>query len=680
MTPTPSFDISRRSLLASAAAGAVILGASPKARAQTVDPWAEATQIASQLSQPVAIPGNTFNVRSYGAVPIPAAKLTTTNAYLDSTTSTYSVNTPTGTGIVAGTAPTDCFVAFNKAILTANAAGGGRVVVPAGNWYCAGPIILLSNVEFHLNSGAQIYFDPTPACYTRNPAGGTYPTITGNPLSGATYAAMYSPSSYSSIFTNCGTNGYLVLSHWQGNDCYNYCPPIYAYNQTNIALTGDDWTSVFNGQAGVSYTSAFPLVNNTPNVGHAGCWWTFKAGSNTAGWLTGEAGEGGVNPNNTAISSAYIPSSSPVTAALAMTNTSATGTQSVGTNYQKDSSYLPAQSECYLPVTLRNYGIGHYLPPPMIQLHSCTNVLFQGYQVTNTPFWQHNPVNCTNVSIYGVYANSNGPNNDGFDPDGCNNVLIDTVTFNTGDDCIAVKAGKDNDIGFGPCQNIVIQNCTMNSGHGGITMGSEMSGGIQNVYAQNLTFANLNYATNPLQIGIRVKTNLNRGGFIKNLYIRNISIPNGISKTPGFLTPFSSSGSGIPVSTAADGSGGLITFDCDYSPSSDAVRIRPPIISNVNISNVTVGNSPSNGNSCYQAIVILGPVGSDFDGTGTAPTVYPVNTVNITNCNFGTPVATTPWFIYNAVNVTLTNVTIAGTVYNKTISTGTTLPITPITS
>jgi polygalacturonase len=135
-----------------------------------------------------------------------------------------------------------------------------------------------------------------------------------------------------------------------------------------------------------------------------------------------------------------------------------------------------------------------------------------------------------------VYANSIGPNNDGFDPEACNYVLVEGVTFNTGDDCIAIKSGKNNDTEFGPAQNHVIRNCTMNSGHGGITLGSELAAGIQNIFAENLAMQNQNYATNPLNIAIRIKTNLNRGGVTQNFHVRNVSLPNGINTTPSFYS------------------------------------------------------------------------------------------------------------------------------------------------
>ena len=304
----------------------------------------------------------------------------------------------------------------------------------------------------------------------------------------------------------------------------------------------------------------------------------------------------------------------------------------------------------------------------MIELFACTGVLLQGYQVINTPFWQHHPIACRDVVIRDVYANSIGPNNDGFDPEACNYVLVDGVTFNTGDDCIAIKSGKNTDIEFGPAQNHVIRNCTMNSGHGGITLGSELAAGIQNIFAENLAMQNQNFATNPLNIAIRIKTNLNRGGVTQNFHVRNVSLPNGINTTSGFYKPLS--GSPIPASTVSTNQGGIITFDCDYSPGSDNVRTRPPVVKDITIRNVNAASPAGVSASCYQAIIIQGPVAEDYNGlTQPPPTVYPVQNITITDCDFGTPAdATQPYYLYNVQGLTLDNVTIGGTMYNTTLS------------
>jgi polygalacturonase len=307
----------------------------------------------------------------------------------------------------------------------------------------------------------------------------------------------------------------------------------------------------------------------------------------------------------------------------------------------------------------------------MIHLIECSNVLLEGYQVTHTPFWQHHPVACRNLTIRKVYANSLGPNSDGFDPEACDGVLVDGCQFDTGDDCIAIKAGKNLDTQFGPSRNIVIQNSTMHSGHGAVTLGSEMAGGIEKVYAQNLVFENKNWATNPLNIAIRLKTNMNRGGFLRYFYVRNVSIPNGVQTSPSFYATLP--GSPIPNKSVAAAAGGVITFDCDYTPRADNVRIRPPEVHNVHISNVRVGNVKTKDGqqaSSYQAFVILGPVASDYNGPAPRPEVLPVRDVTITDCDFGTPSnLDRPWFIYNTRGLTLKNVTIAGKKFNTTLAT-----------
>jgi polygalacturonase len=500
-------------------------------------------------------------------------------------------------------------------------------VIPAGNWFCAGPIVLLSNVNVHLNAGAHVYFSNDPADYAKY---GDVP---------------------------CGANGNLVLSRWQSNDCLNFSSMVYAHNADNIALTGDDWTSILDGQGGV------------PFAGSSDCWWTWKgrnatinsvAQGTSPGYVKGKLSQNQENPLNPK-SLAEVAPHLPEERRLLI--------QGEGAKWRADDAYLPALSEAGVPVARRVFGLGHYLRPPMIQLIGCTNVLLQGYHVTQTPFWQHHPVNCRNIVIRHVHANSLGPNSDGFDPEACDHVLVDSCTFNTGDDCIAIKAGKNLDTQYGPSQNIVIQNCTMQSGHGAVTLGSEMAGGIQNVYAQDLVFQNINWATNPLNTAIRLKTNLNRGGFLRNFYVRNISIPNGVQTSPSFYA--SLPGSPIASRTVATAAGAVVTFDCDYTPRADNVRVRPPVVENVRISNVKVGNVTKGGKqvSCYQAIVILGPVASDYNGPQPAPPVLPVRGVTISDCDFGTPAnLAQPWYVYNVKDLTLKNVTIGGKVHNATVS------------
>jgi polygalacturonase len=135
--------------------------------------------------------------------------------------------------------------------------------------------------------------------------------------------------------------------------------------------------------------------------------------------------------------------------------------------------------------------------------------------------WLLHPLLCENVTIRGVTMDSHGPNNDGCDPESCRDVLIEKCTFNTGDDCIAIKSGRGRDgrESATPSENIIIRNCEMKDGHGGVVLGSEMSGGIRNVFVEECKMGSPN-----LNRAIRLKSNSSRGGFLENLFVRNITV------------------------------------------------------------------------------------------------------------------------------------------------------------
>jgi polygalacturonase len=174
-----------------------------------------------------------------------------------------------------------------------------------------------------------------------------------------------------------------------------------------------------------------------------------------------------------------------------------------------------------IAITERVFGKEHYLRPNFIEFFECTNVLIQDVKVVNAPFWILHPIKSKNVIIEGVTINSHGPNNDGCDPEYTKNVLIKNCTFNTGDDCIAIKAGRDADgrrVAI-KSENIIVQNCTMYDGHGGVTIGSEMSAGVSNVFVEDCIMNSPN-----LDVAIRLKTNSKRGGLIENFYVRNTQI------------------------------------------------------------------------------------------------------------------------------------------------------------
>lgn len=305
--------------------------------------------------------------------------------------------------------------AIKKAIQDCCKNGGGVVLVPKGK-FLTGAIHLESNVNLHLEEGAEIIFSVNP-------------------------------------------NDFLPLVHtsFEGTECMNYSPLIYAYQKTNVAITGK---GTINGQA------------NNEN------WWSW-CGKDTYGWKAGMPKQ------------------------------------------QKDIENLMNMAENDIAVADRVFGKNHYLRPNFVEFFECTNVLIQGITVLNAPFWILHPIKSTNVIVDGVNINSHGPNNDGCDPEYAKNVLIKNCTFNTGDDCIAIKAGRDADgrrVAI-KSENIIVQNCKMYDGHGGVTIGSEMSAGVSNVFVENCVMSSPN-----LDVAIRLKTNSKRGGLIENFFVRNIEI------------------------------------------------------------------------------------------------------------------------------------------------------------
>lgn len=600
LAPRPPQNPQRRRLLKKAGAASAVMAAGVPITAGAsgdgaIDPWSRADQIRAKFAVPLSFPKRDFPITAHGARP---CRMATVQAYLDSDQGVrVDVQSP------APGSP-DAWPAIRAAIGAASDAGGGRVLIPAGNWYCKGPIVLLSNVHVHLASGAQVHFSANPADYAKH---GEY---------------------------DCGANGKLSLSRWQGNDCLNYTPMVYARNQRNIAITGEDWTSVLNGQGGVTFED-----------GSGEHWWAWSG--KTA--VNGHARQGVVNPRNP--QSLALLASGITTAELARIE---------GPNWRSDEKFLPALSEAGVPVHKRVFGKGHYLRPCMLQFIGCQDVLMQGYQVSATPFWIHHPVDCRNVRLAKVRMESMGPNSDGFDPESCDTVLMDGCVFNTGDDCIAIKAGKARDTQYGPTRNVVLQDSIMNSGHGAITLGSEMGGGIEHVYAERLDVRNMHHKTDPLGTAVRLKTNMARGGFLRHFYVRDLVLPNGVKLTPGFYKPMP--GSPVPAKAAATGGGAVITFDCDYAAAFDTIRSRPPRISEVHISRIKVSDiaTPEGAFSCYQAFVVMGPVAHSYNGSDKLPLLAATN-ISISDCDFGTPRSSAaPWFAYNVQGLKLRNVTIAG--------------------
>jgi polygalacturonase len=169
----------------------------------------------------------------------------------------------------------------------------------------------------------------------------------------------------------------------------------------------------------------------------------------------------------------------------------------------------------------RIFGDGNFLRPNFIQPYNCKNILISGIKIINSPMWNVNPVLCENVTVDNVKIIAHGPNTDGVDPESCKNVLIKNCYFDTGDDCIAIKSGRDEDgrtIGK-PAENHIIENCEMKDGHGGVVIGSEISGGAKNIFAINCVMDSPN-----LERILRIKTSSSRGGVIENVFMKDVKV------------------------------------------------------------------------------------------------------------------------------------------------------------
>jgi polygalacturonase len=311
---------------------------------------------------------------------------------------------------------------INKAINFCHSKGGGKVIVPKGVFY-TGPITLKSNVNLHLSEGAILKFSTNPALYVP-----------------------------------------YVYSRWEGWDCINLRPLIYAYKETNIAVTGK---GILDGQA------------NNEN------WWPWK-GRTEYGWKTGMISQ-----------------------------------EWNGTKENGGRNRLSSMEEQNIPWQIRIMTEADRLRPAFIEPQKCKNILFEGFTIINSPFWLLHPLMSENIIVRGLTLKSHGPNNDGCDPESCKNVLIEDCLFDTGDDCIAIKSGKNNDgrkWGI-PSENIIVRNCTMKEGHGGVVLGSEISGNVRNVWVENCRMDSPN-----LERVIRIKSNPIRGGLLENFFIRNIEV------------------------------------------------------------------------------------------------------------------------------------------------------------
>lgn len=184
-----------------------------------------------------------------------------------------------------------------------------------------------------------------------------------------------------------------------------------------------------------------------------------------------------------------------------------------------DRARLFDMAERGVPVAQRVFGEGSRLRPSFFQPYRCHRVLMEDIVVEASPFWQVHPVDCTAVTFRGVHCASKGPNNDGIDPESCDGVLIENCIFDTGDDCIAIKAARNADGRrlAKPCENIVIRHCLMKDGHAGVAIGSELTGGVRNVFIHDCRMDSPH-----LTRVLIIKSNSYRGGMIENIHLRRI--------------------------------------------------------------------------------------------------------------------------------------------------------------
>ena len=267
------------------------------------------------------------------------------------------------------------------------------------------------------------------------------------------------------VLFSTNPNDYYPLVHtsFEGMELMNYSPLIYAKGKKNIAVTGK---GVLNGQASKEF------------------WWPWK----------GKSSEGMVYGYKAGDPSQLDP---------------------VGVPWLMD---VAARN---VPIAERIAGNGRYLRSNFFEPFECENVLIQGVKIVNAPFWVLHPYKSTNVIVDGVHIESHGPNNDGCDPEYSKNVVIKNSIFNTGDDCIEIKAGRDAEgrrIGI-TTENIIVRDCKMIDGHGGVVIGSEMSAGVKNVFVYNCEMD-----SPELDRAIRLKSNRLRGGFVDGMFVKNVTV------------------------------------------------------------------------------------------------------------------------------------------------------------
>lgn len=304
--------------------------------------------------------------------------------------------------------------AIGRAIDAAHAAGAGTVVVPRGVWPTV-KIHLKSHVNLHLEAGSTLLFSEKPEDYLPP-----------------------------------------VQTSWEGLECFNYSPLIYAFDCENVAVTG----------------------------------------------------EGRLKAKLDVWKDWYARPKAHLDASVALYQMARTG----------------------VPVAERDMtkGLAH-MRPQFIQFNRCRHVLVEDISIEDSPFWVLHPLMCSDVAIRRVKIRAHGHNNDGVDPEMSERVLIEDCVFDQGDDAISVKSGRDHDAWRlnRPSRNIVMRNCKVVNGHQLMAIGSELSGGIENVFVDNCHFVGDGKGADghavPINNILYVKTNERRGGYVKNIFVNNVT-------------------------------------------------------------------------------------------------------------------------------------------------------------
>ena len=351
--------------------------------------------------------------------------------------------------------------AIQKAIDTCSKKGGGKVIIPAGEKFLTGAITLKDGVNLVVEEGATLEFAFQPELYP------------------------------------------IVETSWEGLECFNLSPCIYAFKAKDIAITGKG--TIDGGGS-----------NDT--------WWPWN-GNPRFGWKEGMISQ---------------------------------RIESRPRLLKNGEDGIPMYNEKGERTPERVFGPQDGLRPQLVSFNKCDGILLEDVTLLRSPFWVIHPLHSTDITVRRVKMINDGPNGDGCDPECCDRVLIEDCYFNTGDDCIAIKSGRNRDGRERnmPSKNIIIRNCEMKNGHGGVVIGSEISGGCQNVYAHDCVMD-----SPELERVLRIKTNSCRGGIIENINMRNVKV--GVCKES------------------------VLKINLDYEPKEICCRGYYPTVRNVYMENVT---------------------------------------------------------------------------------------------